>query len=128
MTFFTIGHSNRTLEFLISLLQGYGIQRLIDVRTIPRSRHNPQFNRDTLPEMLKLVGIAYSHMPQLGGLRSSQKDSINTGWTNKSFRGYADYMQTPEFDAALNELIRLLVEKTKFLRADGTRVTYPTLL
>lgn len=105
MVLFTIGHSNRTLEFFVSLLQGYDIQRLIDVRTIPRSRHNPQFNRDTLPAMLHVVGIAYSHMSVLGGLRHARKDSINTGWTNASFRGYADYMQTKEFESGVKELL-----------------------
>ena len=105
MTLFTIGHSNRTLEFLVSLLQGYGIQRLVDVRTVPRSRHNPQFNRDVLPAMLQTVGIAYTHIPKLGGLRHAQKDSINTGWTNTSFRGYADYMQTKEFESGLKDLL-----------------------
>jgi uncharacterized protein (DUF488 family) len=105
MTLFTVGHSNRTLEFLVSLLQGYEIQRLVDIRTIPRSRHNPQFNLDVLPAMLKALGIAYTHAPALGGLRRPRPDSHNDGWKNKSFRGYADYMQTPEFEGAIRELI-----------------------
>src|SRR5688500_3045493 len=106
MELFTIGHSNRTLEFLVGLLQGYGIQRLVDVRTIPRSRHNPQFNREVLQSMLKTVGPEYTHMPGLGGLRSARKDSPNTAWENKSFRGYADYMQTPEFEENLGILMK----------------------
>ena len=105
MTIYTIGHSNQTLEMLVSLLQGYEIDRLIDLRTIPRSRYNPQFNKDTLPQMLKTVGIAYTHMPSLGGLRSARKDSVNQGWKNKSFRGFADYMQSAEFDSAIASLI-----------------------
>jgi len=104
---FTIGHSNRTLEFFVNLLQGYEIERLVDVRTIPRSRNNPQFNRDTLPEMLRVTGIAYTHLSLLGGLRSTHKDSLNTGWTNASFRGFADYMQTLPFEQGLNELQKL---------------------
>jgi len=105
--FFTIGHSNRTLEFLISLLLGYEIRRLVDVRTMPRSRHNPQFNRQTLEENLKKVRIAYTHLPGLGGLRHTRADSINQGWENAGFRGYADYMQTPEFEKNLDRLIRM---------------------
>jgi len=106
-TLFTIGHSNRTLEFFAGLLLGYEIKRLVDVRTIPRSRHNPQFNRETLPEDLKSVGIAYTHLPGLGGLRHALKESVNRGWENASFRGYADYMQTAEFEKNLGKLIAM---------------------
>jgi uncharacterized protein (DUF488 family) len=112
MNIFTLGHSNRSLEFLVALLQGYEVERLVDVRTIPRSRHNPQFNRETLPEMLKIVGIAYSHLAALGGLRAARKDSVNAGWTNASFRGFADYMQTPEFERGLQELLALAGKET----------------
>ncbi|MBV8903256.1 MAG: DUF488 domain-containing protein [Acidobacteriia bacterium] len=94
---FTIGHSNRPLPVVLEMLQAHGIGLLVDVRTIPRSRHNPQFNRDTLPAELAAHNIAYEHMPGLGGLRHPRKDSPNTGWRNESFRGYADYMQTEEF-------------------------------
>lgn len=104
---FTIGHSTRTIEEFIRLLQANAVARVVDVRTVPRSRHNPQFNRDTLPASLKAAGIGYTHMAELGGLRHSTKDSINMGWRNASFRGYADYMQTPEFRQALDELIAL---------------------
>jgi uncharacterized protein (DUF488 family) len=105
--FFTIGHSDRTVESLIEILKAHGIDLLVDVRTVPRSRHNPQFNREALPGPLAAAGIEYIHMPGLGGLRHPRKDSINTGWRNLSFRGYADYMQTPEFAHRLEELIRL---------------------
>jgi uncharacterized protein (DUF488 family) len=80
---------------------------LIDIRTIPRSRFNPQFNRDSLPENLRKVGISYRHIPGLGGLRHATKASLNTGWKNASFRGYADYMQTGEFEDHLKALIDL---------------------
>ncbi len=102
---FTIGHSTRTIEAFIEQLHARGIKRLIDVRTIPRSRHNPQFNRETLPDTLLPAGIAYTHMAALGGLRHARPDSPNTGWRNASFRGFADYMQTPDFAAGLKALI-----------------------
>ena len=102
----TIGHSTRTIETFIELLQAHGVRRLVDVRTIPRSRHNPQFNRDTLPKTLRHAGIAYKHIEELGGLRHARRDSPNTGWHNSSFRGFADYMQTPEFAAGLETLLQ----------------------
>jgi len=103
----TIGHSNRPLEELIATLGAHGVELLVDVRTVPRSRHNPQFNSEALPEPLAAAGIAYVHMPGLGGLRHARKDSRNTGWRNLSFRGYADYMQTAEFEENLAELLRI---------------------
>ena len=103
----TIGHSTRSADALIDLLRGSAISLLVDVRTVPRSRHNPQFNRETLPEDLKRAGIDYRHEPQLGGLRKPRKDSINTGWRNAGFRGYADYMQTPAFAEQIAELVSL---------------------
>ena len=93
----TIGHSNRTLESFLDLLRCNEIAHVLDVRTVPRSRHNPQFNQDALPASLQRVGIKYTHVAGLGGLRHARADSANTGWRNLSFRGYADYMQTPEF-------------------------------
>jgi uncharacterized protein (DUF488 family) len=87
------------------MLQAHGVKRLIDIRTVPRSRHNPQFNFDSLPESLKQARIAYQHIKELGGLRHARPDSVNTGWHNASFRGFADYMQTPEFEAGLAKLI-----------------------
>lgn len=103
----TVGHSNRPIDEFLRLLKAHGVKRLLDVRTVPRSRHNPQFNRDSLPGSLAAEGIAYEHMPDLGGLRHPKKDSLNTGWKNLSFRGYADYMQTPEFGRSLDALIEL---------------------
>ncbi len=107
VTLWTVGHSTRPLDDFIALLQTHGIRRLVDVRTIPRSRHNPQFNQAQLPVFLESAGIQYVHIPALGGLRHAHRDSVNAAWQNASFRGFADYMQTPEFDAALRRLIRL---------------------
>lgn len=104
---YTIGHSTRLIEEFIAILKAHGIETLVDVRTVPRSRHNPQFNRDLLPHSLASAGTGYVHMPGLGGLRHARPDSPNTGWRNASFRGYADYMQTPEFAANLDALIEL---------------------
>ena len=104
---FTIGHSTRTLAEFIRLLQIHAVTRVVDVRTVPRSRHNPQFNKDSLALALKKAGLEYVHLPGLGGLRHAKRDSLNCGWRNASFRGYADYMQTPEFERCLEELIRL---------------------
>lgn len=101
----TIGHSTRELAEFISLLQVYGVTCLIDIRTIPRSRHNPQFNKENLPGDLRAAGIAYEHMPGLGGLRHANAKSPNKGWRNASFRGFADYMQTEEFRDRIDELI-----------------------
>jgi uncharacterized protein (DUF488 family) len=103
----TIGHSTRTLAEFIRLLQAHAVSRVVDVRTVPRSRHNPQFNKASLPRALKQAGLGYVHLPGLGGLRHAKRDSLNVGWRNASFRGYADYMQTPEFEQSLEELIRL---------------------
>lgn len=104
---YTIGHSTRALEELIDLLRTHGVELLVDVRSIPRSRHTPQFNRETLPAALGEAGIGYTHLAGLGGLRHSRPDSPNTGWKNASFRGYADYMQTAEFEQGITALIRL---------------------
>ncbi len=103
-TIWTVGHSTRQIGEFTDLLRAHEIRLLVDVRTIPRSRHNPQFNTDTLAESLKEVDAVSLHMPALGGLRKARKDSINVGWRNASFRGYADYMQTEEFQRALEEL------------------------
>jgi uncharacterized protein (DUF488 family) len=102
---FTIGHSTRPLEEFIGLLRAHEVDLLVDVRKMPRSRRNPQFNRDTLPAALKEVGIGYMDMPDLGGLRRRTKNSPNGGWKNPSFQAFADYMQTPEFDSGVRELI-----------------------
>lgn len=103
----TIGHSTRTIEEFIRLLQAHGATCVVDVRTVPRSRHNPQFNKESLPLSLKQAGLGYVHAPGLGGLRHAKLDSPNMGWRNASFRGYADYMQTPEFAQSLEEVVRL---------------------
>lgn len=102
---FTVGHSTRALEEFIDLLKAHSVASLIDVRTVPRTRHNPQFNRDTFPEALARVGIRYTHVPGLGGFRHTHPGSPNTGWRNASFRGFADYMQTPEFAKSLAGVI-----------------------
>ena len=104
-TIWTIGHSTRPIGEFTNLLRTYAINLLIDVRTVPRSRHNPQFNTEALAVSLKTSGLSYLHMPVLGGLRKPRKDSVNDGWRNASFRGYADYMQTPEFCEALEALM-----------------------
>lgn len=108
---FTIGHSTRPLDEFLALLAGERVTLLLDVRTVPRSRHNPQFNRDTLPGALADAGIGYRHLAELGGLRHTRKDSPNGGWRNASFRGYADYMQTPEFAAAIDEVVALAAQQ-----------------
>lgn len=107
----TIGHSTRTLEEFIRLLVIHKAACVVDVRTVPRSRHNPQFNRTSLPRSLKRAGLHYVHMPGLGGLRHAKRDSSNLGWRNASFRGFADYMQTPEFAQSLEALIRRAKEE-----------------
>ena len=111
MTVYTVGHSTHGLDEFVGLLRAYGIERLVDVRTIPRSLHNPQFNHDTLGKFLRNRRIGYRHMKELGGLRHARVDSSNTGWRNASFRGFADYMETPEFAAAVDKLIELAREK-----------------
>jgi uncharacterized protein (DUF488 family) len=103
----TIGHSTRTIDEFIHLLQLYEVSLVIDVRSIPRSKHNPQFNKDSLPAVLKTVHISYDHMLELGGLRHASRNSINMAWRNISFRGFADYMQTPQFQRAIEKLILL---------------------
>lgn len=104
---FTIGHSTRTFNQFLELLQAHGIERVLDIRTIPRSRRNPQYSLDTLGPALEAAGINYVHLKELGGLRRPKPDSKNVGWRNASFRGYADYMATPEFEIALSRAIEL---------------------
>lgn len=107
----TIGHSTRSIDEFVELLRQHGVERLVDIRTIPRSRRNPQFNSEALARSLKRESIGYTHIKELGGLRHARKDSINTGWRNASFRGYADYMQTEEFASAVGDLLQLCREK-----------------
>lgn len=104
-TVWTIGHSARPIDEFVALLLIHGVQRLVDVRTVPKSRHNPHFNAEALARSLADAAISYRHSAGLGGLRKAKKDSINAGWRNKSFRGYADYMETTEFWIALEELM-----------------------
>ncbi len=169
ITVYTIGHSTRSARDVINLLKKEGIEIVIDVRSVPRSAFNPQFNKDTFPAELSKEGIGYVYMKGLGGLRKPEKDSMNTGWNNASFRGFADYMQTQEFEQNLEGLLktasqkkaaimcaeavpwrchRLLIsdaltvrgvrvehimgvqglqahELTLFLKAEGTKITYP---
>lgn len=115
MTIYTIGHSTRQPEDFISILKVYKIQLLADVRSVPRSRHTPQFNRDNLAKVLPKSGVEYIHLEKLGGLRHTIKSSTNLGWHNESFRGYADYMQTSEFTAGLGELLNLAACQTTAL-------------
>jgi uncharacterized protein (DUF488 family) len=111
MKLWTVGHGTRGLEELVALLQGHGVTTLADVRTVPRSRRNPQFNRDTLPDALAAHGIRYIHLPELGGLRRPRLDSINGAWRNASFRGYADYMQTSGFADGIETLMQRAAER-----------------
>jgi uncharacterized protein (DUF488 family) len=104
---YTVGHSTRTADAFVALLRAHGVTALADVRTVPRSRHNPQFNADALAASLVKAGIAYRPFPGLGGFRRAHADSPNGGWRNASFRGYADYMQTPEFAEQLAALTTL---------------------
>lgn len=105
---YSIGHSTRSQQEFIELLQLYEIATLADIRTIPRSRHNPQFNREQLSRATHRAGIQHIHLARLGGLRKSVGDSSpNKGWRNASFRGYADYMLTAEFERGLAELLKL---------------------
>lgn len=107
MKIYTIGHSTRLIDEFIDLLKKQSITQLVDIRTIPRSRHNPQYEKDALRATLGSVGIKYIHLKELGGLRPSVKSSINKAWRNKSFRNYADYMQTEDFQQGIEKLMTL---------------------
>lgn len=107
----TVGHSIRTVEVFLQLLQAHGVKRIVDVRGIPRSRHNPQFNRETLSARLRAADIGYIYLRKLGGLRHPRRDSTNLGWRNASFRGFADYMGTKEFEEGLELLVKLAQQK-----------------
>lgn len=107
LTVFTIGHSTRPIGEFIELLRAHGVKQILDIRTVPKSRHNPQFNGDALAASLHAAGISYVHLNELGGLRRARPDSVNLGWRNASFRGYADYMQTKEFAEGIERAIRL---------------------
>jgi uncharacterized protein (DUF488 family) len=115
LTIFTIGHSTRPIGEFIELLRSHGVEQLIDIRTIPKSRRNPQFNSEGLAASLQADGIRYVHLKELGGLRRARRDSINLGWRNAGFRGYADFMQTPEFEAGVERAIRLASDRPSAL-------------
>ena len=104
-TIYTIGHSTRPADEFVTILKAFAIELVADIRTIPRSRHNPQYDQEALKHVLAEHQLGYVHLPALGGLRHARKDSRNSGWKNASFRGYADYMQTAEFAAAIDDLI-----------------------
>ena len=117
---FTIGHSTRSIDDFVELLRAYGVKEIVDVRSIPRSLHNPQFNSDLLKRSLKQRHIRYKHIKELGGLRHAKKDSINLGWRNASFRGFADYMATEEFSDGLESLIHIAsVKSTAIMCAEA---------
>jgi uncharacterized protein (DUF488 family) len=117
---FTVGHSTLPIERFLSLLHAYDIKTLADIRTLPRSRHNPQFNKDALSTALKRETIRYCALSALGGLRHARKDSPNTGWRNDSFRGYADYMQTKPFEEGIETLIEMSrAERTAVMCAEA---------
>lgn len=108
---FTMGHSTLPIDEFIERLKTWKVSAVVDIRTIPKSRHNPQFCKEALAGDLNKSGISYLHLQELGGLRKADKSSVNDGWRNASFRGYADYMQTPEFRKALEKLIHLAKKK-----------------
>lgn len=119
-TMMTIGHSTLPIEVFLGILRENHVRLLVDIRTVPKSRHNPQFARENLAVSLESAGIEYHWVPELGGLRHARKDSINTGWKNVSFRGYADYMQTAEFDGALDDLVKTVpLEHTALMCAEA---------
>ncbi len=112
VTLYTVGHSTRPLDELVACLQSFAITELVDIRTVPRSRRHPQFETTALARSLPEAGIRYEHLGALGGLRKPAKDSPNAGWRNASFRGYADHMQTPGFEAGLARLREIVTAGT----------------
>jgi uncharacterized protein (DUF488 family) len=104
-TIYTIGHSTRSIDEFIELLRKYGVTQLVDIRSVPGSRHNPQYSQETFKKSLESRGVTYTYMKKLGGWRRGPSDEENAGWRNKSFRSYADYMQTDDFAEGINELI-----------------------
>jgi len=112
---FTIGHSTHSIDKFITLLKTYNVQTVVDIRTILKSRHNPQFNKTNLELALKQESISYEFIENLGGLRHTNKNSVNLGWRNRSFRGYADYMATVEFEVGLKSLIKIANDKVSVI-------------
>src|ERR1700688_4721589 len=116
----TMGLSTRACKDFLDILRAHRVKRVIDVRIIPRSRRDPQFNRETLSTKLRAARIGYVHLRKLGGLRHSRRDSPNMGWRNTSIRGFADYMQTSEFEAGLHRLMKLYAQKrSAIMGAEG---------
>ena len=109
---FTVGHSTHPLDEFVLILRAYGVDRIVDVRTVPKSRHNPQYGEVELRSSLPSAGIDYRRIEALGGLRHARKDSPNAAWKNLSFRGYADYMQTREFRDGIEQLLALREDAT----------------
>lgn len=109
---YTVGHSTHSLREFIDILHAHQIEHIVDIRTIPKSHKVPWFNKEKLKASLRKQKILYTHIPRLGGLRRSMKNSINEGWHNASFRGFADYMQTTEFHMGLKQL-NLIIKKNK---------------
>lgn len=117
---FAVGHSTRPIEDFIAMLKAHGVTLVADVRTVPQSRFNPQFGREALSKSLARAGLEYVHMKELGGLRRPRPDSKNTVWRNSGFRGYADYMETPEFERGLDALVdRARADTVAFLCSEG---------
>ena len=112
MRVYTVGHSTHPIDEFITLITAHGVQTIVDIRTIPKSRHNPQFGQNELSASLEDSGLGYARLEALGGLRHTTKESVNGAWRNSSFRGYADYMQTPEFAAGIDELRAIAGERT----------------
>ena len=108
---FTVGHSTRPIEEFIELLSVNNVKQLVDIRTVPRSRHNPQFEQIALQESLSNHGVDYIYLKELGGLRPKAKNSVNLGWRNQSFRNYADYMQTEDFIGGIEKLIKVATKQ-----------------
>lgn len=117
---FTLGYSNNKILDFINILKSHSVTLLVDVRIAPRSRNRPEFNKDALGKRLRKSGIAYSYMKELGGFRRPAKGSVNMAWRNSSFRGYADYMQSKDFDRAIRKLIKLAsARRTVIMCAEG---------
>jgi uncharacterized protein (DUF488 family) len=117
---FTIGHSTRSIADFLAMLQSFDIQVLADIRSLPGSNKHPQFNQDALSRSLSEAGIRYIHMPALGGRRRPKPDSVNTAWRSKAFMGYADYMETPEFKTAIEQLEQIAAkEKVAYMCAEA---------
>ena len=143
LAIWTVGHSTRSIEEFNQILTSHKIKALVDVRTFPGSRRYPQFNREALASSLEAIGIQYVHEPKLGGRRKARPDSRNTAWNNEGFRGYADHMETPEFQQGIAELLELAGQQSTavmcaeavwwrchrslisdYLKAEGVRVVH----